>query len=978
LAAEINALEPEVWRPHPQGFPGNWALPLVSRNGVPDDDAAHGPMLPTPHLQRLPYTRRVIASLGAVVGRTRLMRLEAESEATPHVDVHAYWLEHLRVHVPVVTHPSVAFVVGETSAHMAPGETWVFDTWSRHSVLNPADAPRIHLVVDTVGSSTLWDLIERPDRPPLEIAPDGEDTDIVFEAVNRSAVMSPWEIDQLLERVLAGLTAAESGPLRAPLDRLRRDWRGQWAAHGDGPQGRAGFERLIARALPELRPFAGKVPLPNGQDAVETVMTSVLSAAVTHEPTEPAAARPPAPRRIPSPAAAPAPRSVPPGTRIQDPVIIVSPPRSGSTLLFEVLEGSPDLWSLGRESHGLIEGVPGLHPAERGWSSNRLLREDATPDRVATLHARFLASVHDRDGHAPPPGQGIRLLEKTPKNSLRIPFLTEAFPDARFILLYRDPIDAVASMLAGWRSGRFVTYRDLPGWQGLPWSYVLVPGWQELAGKPLVEIVAEQWCRTMTVLLDDLEELPADQWCVAAYGPLVKDPQAEILRLCRALDLRWDKELSAPLPLSSTTLTPPDERKREEVADELATVADLLGPVAERARAVFARPPGPSRRRQEPARATVAPASGPPMPGPGHPPAAGQELVPAPDGEAGFASEATAGFAELLRRTNSSILVSTYQSRRLIILRELDGTINTHFLAFESPMGIAADGPDLALAAGRAIWRFRDRPAVLGRLDPPGRHDACYIARGAHVTGDIKSHDLAYGDEGLWVVATLFSCLATIDEEHSIVPRWRPRFVSALAAEDRCHLNGLAMVDGRPGFVTCFGESDIGGGWRKDGGATRNGLILDVASSEPVARGLCMPHSPRWYEDQLWFLESGKGTLCVLDVDNGKIETVVKLPGFTRGLSFLGPYALVGLSQVRETVFDGVPVKEGDRSCGVWAVDTRSGAVAGFLRFSGTVQELYEVQALPGRRFPTVLEPEDSLTAKSFVLPDDALAEVAR
>ncbi|MGH9286510.1 MAG: TIGR03032 family protein, partial [Acidimicrobiales bacterium] len=322
----------------------------------------------------------------------------------------------------------------------------------------------------------------------------------------------------------------------------------------------------------------------------------------------------------------------------------------------------------------------------------------------------------------------------------------------------------------------------------------------------------------------------------------------------------------------------------------------------------------------------------------------------------GFTSEATASFAALLASTGSSVLVSTYQSRRLIVLRELDGVVNTHFLAFESPMGIATQGPDLALAAGRAVWRFRDRPALLDRLDPPGRHDACFVPGSAHVTGDVRGHDLAFGDDGLWLVATLFSCLATVDAGHSFVPRWRPPFVSALAADDRCHLNGLAMVDGRPGFVTCFGPTDEGGGWRA-GGATRDGMVIDVASSETVAAGLCMPHSPRWHDGRLWLLESGRGTLCVVDPSTGAVETVAKLPGFTRGLSFLGPWALVGLSLVRETVFDGAPVKEGDRSCGVWAVDTRTGHVGGWLRFSGAVQELYDVQALPGRRFATVLEP---------------------
>jgi uncharacterized protein (TIGR03032 family) len=184
------------------------------------------------------------------------------------------------------------------------------------------------------------------------------------------------------------------------------------------------------------------------------------------------------------------------------------------------------------------------------------------------------------------------------------------------------------------------------------------------------------------------------------------------------------------------------------------------------------------------------------------------------------------------------------------------------------------------------------------------------------------------------------------------------------------------VVDDRPRFVTVLGLTDEPGGWRErkaDGGA-----LLDVDSGDVVVSGLCMPHSPRWHDGRLWVLESGRGSLSVVDPQRGVVEPVAVLPGFTRGLAFMGPYAFVGLSQVREHVFEGLPLTaEGvERNCGVWVVDVRSGETVAWLRFDGIVQELYEVLVLPGIRMPEIIEPGDALTEGAFVLDDTALAEV--
>ncbi len=277
------------------------------------------------------------------------------------------------------------------------------------------------------------------------------------------------------------------------------------------------------------------------------------------------------------------------------PIFLVCPPRSGSSLLYETLSQAPGVWTIGSESHAFIEGIRELQPARRGFESNRLTAEDASPDVVRRLQKAFFDRLRDRDGNRlPPPADtatGLRLLEKTPKNALRVPFLAAAFPDALFVYLYRDPRETISSMLDAWRSGRFVTYARLPDWEGPKWSFLLVPGWREWSGRPLAEIVARQWAVTTSQLLDDLEALDPDRWCVASYDRLVAEPQKEIERICAFAGLPWDRTLTAPLPPARHTLTAPEPGKWRHNAKELKPVMPLAAEAARRALNVFARPP---------------------------------------------------------------------------------------------------------------------------------------------------------------------------------------------------------------------------------------------------------------------------------------------------------------------------------------------------------------------------------------------------
>jgi len=320
----------------------------------------------------------------------------------------------------------------------------------------------------------------------------------------------------------------------------------------------------------------------------------------------------------------------------------------------------------------------------------------------------------------------------------------------------------------------------------------------------------------------------------------------------------------------------------------------------------------------------------------------------------------TPSFADLLWRLGISLAVSTYQSARLILVRaEGPTTLDTRFRTFPSPMGVAVADGRLAVGTAREIREFRNQPAVAATLDPEGRHDACYVPRKSHLTGDIRIHEIGFASGELWLVNTRFSTLCTLDEAGRAVPRWRPPFVTQPAAEDCCHLNGMAIVDGRVRFVTALGATNTAGGWRE--GKAAGGLLLNVDSGETVLRGLSMPHSPRRHGDRLFVLESGRGTIATADVATGRVETIAALPGFTRGLAFAGPFAFVGLSQVRGShVFGGLPLTErvADRQCGVDVVDLRSGRVVASLRFEGDVRELFDVQVLHGTRYPELLDVE--------------------
>jgi uncharacterized protein (TIGR03032 family) len=316
-------------------------------------------------------------------------------------------------------------------------------------------------------------------------------------------------------------------------------------------------------------------------------------------------------------------------------------------------------------------------------------------------------------------------------------------------------------------------------------------------------------------------------------------------------------------------------------------------------------------------------------------------------------------FPEWLAERRASLAFTTYQAGKLFFIGlGADGRLSIFERSLDRCMGLVADGNSLFLSTLYQLWRFENA------LDPGSAadgYDRVYVPQLSYVTGDLDIHDIAVDADGRLVfVNTLFSCLATVSETHSFVPLWRPPFLSKLAAEDRCHLNGLAMRDGQPGWVTAVSESDVADGWRDQ--RRNGGCVVDVQEDEVVVRGLSMPHSPRWRDDRLWLLNSGTGEFGFADLKSGRFEPVCFCPGYLRGLAFIDGFAIVGLSLPRENrAFGGLPIdnaltsKKAKPRCGLQVIDLQTGDVVHWVRIEGVVSELYDVVTLPGAVRPMAI-----------------------
>jgi LPS sulfotransferase NodH len=582
LQEEVAALPASAWAMHPNEIEGNSSVRLISVDGGENDDV-NGVMMPTAHLHNSPYIRQLLAGFAVVWGRSRLMRLAPGAEVPQHSDINYHWFSRVRLHIPVITRPAVRFYCDEQDVHMAAGEAWLFDNWRPHRVINPTSQERIHLVADTSGTAAFWQFalsaLGPGQREQLRAYQPGLESALLTERTLLRPVMSPAEVEFLLLDLRAELATPASSPeqpariahLHAVLEGFCKDWRQLYLLHGEEPSGWNDFTRLrdglreIARDLAD-----GLITRSNRVGAFKVLEGRVLRAALSLPESAPAPAPESASAPAPSPAPAPAPAQSP-APRLERPVFIIAAPRSGSTLLFETLAASAQLATLGGEAHWLVESIEELQLGAPGVESNRLLATHATPAVAARIMAQIAARLVDAGGNPVAQAGSVRLLEKTPKNALRIPFFGQLFPDALFVFLWRDPRDNLSSIMDAWQSGRLKTYNGLEGFDG-PWSMLLPPGWPAMQGRPLEVIAAFQWETTNRVVLDDLGTLPRERWTSLSYAELIADPAHTMRRLCQFIGVEADSALvqraSGPLPLSRYTLTPPaaDKWRRNEAA----------------------------------------------------------------------------------------------------------------------------------------------------------------------------------------------------------------------------------------------------------------------------------------------------------------------------------------------------------------------------------------------------------------------------
>ncbi|HEY0413693.1 MAG TPA: TIGR03032 family protein [Allosphingosinicella sp.] len=317
------------------------------------------------------------------------------------------------------------------------------------------------------------------------------------------------------------------------------------------------------------------------------------------------------------------------------------------------------------------------------------------------------------------------------------------------------------------------------------------------------------------------------------------------------------------------------------------------------------------------------------------------------------------GFAGWLARQGCSLAFTSYQTGQLFLVGLLPGQrVSFHQQNYVRAMGVHADAQRLYIASLFQIWRLENVLAPHERANET--FDRLYVPRNAQTTGDVDAHELSVDRAGRVIfVNTKYSCLATLSLTHGFRPLWKPPFISRLAAEDRCHLNGLAMDEGLPAFVTAVSRSDMINGWRDR--RHEGGVLVDVRTDRIVTDQLSMPHSPRVHGGMVWLLDSGRGMLARVDPRTGRKEDVAFCPGFLRGLALIGGYAAVTVSLPRDGVFAGLALqdelrkRDGEPWCGVCIVDLKTGDIVEWIRLDGAIKELFDVAVIPGTHCPMAL-----------------------
>lgn len=327
-----------------------------------------------------------------------------------------------------------------------------------------------------------------------------------------------------------------------------------------------------------------------------------------------------------------------------------------------------------------------------------------------------------------------------------------------------------------------------------------------------------------------------------------------------------------------------------------------------------------------------------------------------------FSCSYTPQVSELLNQLGCTLALSTYQAGKVVFLSAKNNESLVQLpRTFDKPMGIAVDHEQgkLALACKSEIVVFKNSKELAWHYPKfPNTYDSLYLPRVSYKTSYLDLHDLSFGKDGMYAVNTLFSCISTIDEDYNFTPFWKPKFISALVSEDRCHLNGMTLENGKPKYVSCFNQGNEMQSWRTN--LTSEGVILDVDSNEVIAHELSMPHTPKLINGDLYILQSAKGELTKIDRQTGKKETVVKLNSFVRGMDICGEYLFIGLSKLRTNskTFSKIAGNFSKNEAGIAIVHLPTGSFTGQITYQSSVEEIYDIKVLQNTKRPNILNPQ--------------------
>lgn len=312
---------------------------------------------------------------------------------------------------------------------------------------------------------------------------------------------------------------------------------------------------------------------------------------------------------------------------------------------------------------------------------------------------------------------------------------------------------------------------------------------------------------------------------------------------------------------------------------------------------------------------------------------------------------------ELLFKKKISLIFSTYQAGTLMIIGSPEGrTLHQIPVSFKKPMGIAMQDNKLAVAGLEEVIFFSNSENIVGAMkENPKGFDTVYVQRAAFNVGMIDVHDIQFGDGVLWGINTRFSCICTFDINYSFRPKWKPNFIDFLAPEDRCHLNGMVMQDNLPKYVTALSKTNEKEGWRKN--IMKSGILMEVPSSAIILEGLSMPHSPKFINDELYLLESGKGHLIKVDTENKSKELIFDFRRFVRGMTYFEGYLFIGASKMRTSsdTFNKLEVTENSNQAGIIVFDLKSKKIIGEINYKNTVEEIYDVLHFDGFIKPAII-----------------------